>query len=222
MQGENTVGFSCGKMKKRVYFIQYIERRYNAMGMLTGKHRNRHYLDDYQINELGEYEYHGLLYRWVEPEKRKEVLRSLWLCRTAAAVLMLAAGCIPAPGVNNMFYLLLPYAAGLGFCIWSAMALGRMGAEGNPMRGHVFKTSAGRLPIIFLFAAVMGIICVIAEVVHLILHTGDDKVFYGILFILMQAAAAVLLIAGRRKLGGLKWNCEDDQDENREKVPEEN
>ena len=179
------------------------------MGMLTGKHRNRSYLDDYQINEQGEYEFQGVLYRWEVPEKRKEVIRSLWLFLTAAAVLMLAAGCIPAPGVNNMFYLLLPYAIGLGFCVWSAMALGRMSAEADPMREHIFKTSAGRLPVTFLLAAMMGIICVIAETAHLVLHTGEGKILYGILFIVMEAAAAFLLIAGRRTLGGLSWRREE-------------
>lgn len=179
------------------------------MGMLTGKHKNRSYLEDYQINEQGEYEFHGVLYRWEVPEKRKEVIRRLWLFLTAAAVLMLAAGCIPAPGVNNMFYLLLPYAIGLGFCVWSAMALGRMSAEADPMREHVFKTSAGRLPVTFLLAAMMGIICVIAEAVHLVLHTGEGKTLYGILFTVMEAAAAFLLIAGRRTLGGLSWRREE-------------
>ena len=188
------------------------------MGMLTGKHRNRHYLDDYQINEQGEYEYQGFLFRWEVPEKRKGVLRSLWLCLTAAAVLMVAAGCFPVPGVNNKFYLLLPYAAGLGFCVWSAMALGRMSTEADPMREHVFKTSAGRLPVLFLLAALTDIICVIAEVVHLVVFAGEGKVLYGILFALLEAAAAVLLIAARRKLGGLKWIREGDRKEEEEAV----
>lgn len=179
------------------------------MGMLTGKHRNRSYLEDYQINEQGEYEFHGTLFAWEEPEKRKGVLRTLWLFLTAAAVLMVAAGCFPAPGVNNKFYLLLPYAAGLGLCVWSAMALGRMGAEGNPMRDHVFKTSAARLPVIFLFAALMGMVCVIAEIVHLAVFAGEGSAAYGILFALLEAAAAVLLTACRRKLGGLTWTRTD-------------
>ena len=191
------------------------------MGMLTGKHRNRSYLDDYQINEQGEYEFQGVLYRWEVPEKRKEVIRSLWLFLTAAAVLMLAAGCIPAPGVNNMFYLLLPYAIGLGFCVWSAMALGRMSAEADPMREHVFKTSAGRLPVIFLLAAMMGIICVIAEAVHLVMHTGEGKILYGILFIVMEAAAVFLLITGRRTLRGLSWRREEQEEPEEAEEPEE-
>ena len=179
------------------------------MGMLTGKHRDRSYLDDYQINEQGEYEFRGAYYRWELPEKRKEVQRTLWLCLTGAAVLMVAAGCIPAPGVNNMFYLLLPYAAGLGFCVWGAMALGRMCTEADPMREHKFKTSTGRLPMIFVLAALMDIICVIAEAVHLLLHPGEGSLPCGILFILLEAAAAFLLIASRRKLGGLNWIREE-------------
>ena len=155
------------------------------------------------------------------PEKRKEVIRSLWLFLTAAAVLMLAAGCIPAPGVNNMFYLLLPYAIGLGFCVWSAMALGRMSAEADPMREHVFKTSAGRLPVIFLLAAMMGIICVIAEAVHLVMHTGEGKILYGILFIVMEAAAVFLLITGRRTLRGLSWRREEQEEPEEAEEPEE-
>lgn len=179
------------------------------MGMLTGKHRDRSYLEDYQINEQGEYEFHGAHLRWELPEKRKEVQRVLWLCLTGAAILMLAAGCIPAPGVNNMFYLLLPYAAGLGFCVWSAMALGRMCAEADPMREHVFKTSAGRLPMTFILVALTDIICVIAEAVHLILHPGEGSPFYGILFMLLEAAAAFLLISSRRKMSGLNWIREE-------------
>ena len=175
------------------------------MGMLTGKHKDRSYLDDYQINEEGQYEYQGTFYRWEEPKKRKGVQQGLWLRLTAAAVLMLAAGCIPAPGVNHAFYLLLPYAAGLGCCIWSAMALGRMCAEADPMREHVFQTSAGRLPVTFLLACAAALICVIAEVVHLIGFNTEGSLLWGLVFILLEAAAAWLLLTNRRKMNGLTW-----------------
>ena len=59
----------------------------------------------------------------------------------------------------------------------------------------------------------MGIICVIAEAAHLVLHTGEGKILYGILFIVMEAAAAFLLITGRRTLGGLSWRREEQEEQ---------
>jgi hypothetical protein len=175
------------------------------MGMLTGKHRDRSYLDDFQINEQGEYEYQGVTYRWQIPDNRKPALRGLWMRLTCAAILMLAAGCIPAPGVDHIFYLLIPYAAGLACCLWSAMALSRMSGEKDPMREYVFNRSVLRLPVTFLFAALFGILCTAAQVVYLLLHGGGDKILYGFLFMLLEAAAVFLLLFARRAVLSLQW-----------------
>ncbi len=151
------------------------------------------YLDDYQKNDKGEYEYKGDRYRWIADEDTLKKLR-IWLriISAAAFALEIAAGCIPAPGVGYTVYIILPYVISIAGSFSVCMAAWRLCGEADPMRGHIYKNSVEKLPLRTGLTMVSSAVCAVAEPVFLIIRGSSDNLGFGFLFIVIEVCVFCL------------------------------
>lgn len=174
--------------------------------MAGRRKRRRAYLDDYKINEDGQYEYQGARYKWTIDDTRRQVLqRELRLMAVAAVFVSLLAGCIPAPGVGHSAYLLLPYAGGVVAVISLCFAVWRMCGEKDPMRGHIYDTSVKKIPFRAMLTVIFAAISVTGEVIYLLRNGSEGMLFYGFLFLLLEGVACLTALCILQKIRSLEW-----------------
>ncbi len=187
----------------------------------TKKKNRRAYLNSFRKNKEGKYDYTGNVYYFegndiegngVEGNgfgENGETLRSrlikLWLPGAVLMGCLIAAGCISAPGMDNCFYVLLPYAASLMAGISMLWALGRMTAGGNPLKEYVYQASVEKLPeraamtVFFTAAAAAG------EAIYICLHGTEGKLAGFCIFMLLNFVSAGAAFMLRREIQTMKW-----------------
>ena len=135
----------------------------------TEKKKNRRaYLESFQKNQEGNYEYRGELYAWqgTEQERRRE-LAKLWGLCTVLMGSLAAAGSVEAPGSINCAYVILPYVVNLIAGISVCWGLCRLSAGGNPVRAYVWKASGGQIPGRAIFACICSGVSLAGELILL-------------------------------------------------------
>ena len=167
--------------------------------------RRRKYLNDYQINEKGNYEYSGKCYRWAKPAQRGQILLRLWILNLAAMALTIGAGLIPAPGVSVRPILLISYAASAALCVLCCITLFRMTDEKDPLRDHVFDASVKKLPRRWLLCGAASLIGAAAEIIYYVPTEKGASLAFALVFSLLQTASAILVLFCRKILTSLEW-----------------
>ena len=82
---------------------------------MAGK-KHRSYLDDFQRDVNGEYQYRGAHYCYAGTMECQTLRRSLWLCCGLGSALVLAAGCLPGATAGAAWYVTLPTMLALAAC----------------------------------------------------------------------------------------------------------
>ena len=72
---------------------------------MAGKRGRRSYLDDFQRDVNGEYQYRGAHYRYAGTMEYQTLRRSLWLCCGFGTALVLAAGCLPGATALSLIHI---------------------------------------------------------------------------------------------------------------------
>lgn len=174
--------------------------------MAGWRKRRRAYLDDYKINEEGQYEYQGVRYKWpLEEMERKKLQRRLQVMEILAIAAALLAGCIPAPGVGSSACLILPYAFGVVAVISLGLALWPVCTEPDPMRGHVYEASVLKVPFRSMLAAVLAALSLAGEIIYLFLNGSEGKMLDGVIFLALEAAVLAIVMNIRQQVCGLQW-----------------
>lgn len=161
-------------------------------------------LEHYQRNAGGEYIYTGGYMAFVQENKpRKRAMGELW-CVTAAMVgCAVASGCIPAPGTQNTFYVLLPLMVAIITAISCVWTLGQVTAGGDPMKEYVYRDSVLKMQGKFSAAAFFAGVTGAAELLYLVLN--GQWCLPALAVVALEAAACGLCILGKRMFSGLKW-----------------
>ena len=132
----------------------------------------RAHLADYVLNEEGAYEYAGTLWTWDVPGARDSFVRSSWMFFAGAALCLLAAGFIPAPAIQDAFFVLVPYALSFVALALSGISLWNITREGDELRDHVYSKHMEGLEVRLLFGVIASFAGAIGQVVNvLIRHT---------------------------------------------------
>lgn len=170
------------------------------------KKGRRAYLEQFRKNESGEYTYQGKLYIWKE-EKHSRKSSVTWLC-LKWAVLMAAAvanGCIPAPGMGNTFYVLIPYAGQVVAEASLGTALFSMIAAGNPLREYQYEAALKKVPLRAELTAAFSGVSILAEIIFLIREGAGEAAAMAVLFLVLGAVAAGSALLLLRQFQKLKW-----------------
>ena len=159
----------------------------------------RAYLNDFQRIVSGEYVYIGATYTFVSDsgKSRKSVLRLLWAFCGLAAASGVAQGFIPAGGMRNCAYVLIPFGLEIicaGCVIW---ALIQLSANKDPIREYVYVATVDVLPRRCILTAISAGLSCVGELIYALLHLGENTAGTWFLALLMAVAAASSVMAFR-------------------------
>ena len=135
---------------------------------MAGK-KHRSYLDDFQRDVNGEYQYRGAHYRYAGMMEYRTLRRSLWLCCGLGSALVLAAGCLPGATAGAAWYVTLPTMLALvaaGVLLWTTAQWSR---GGMTLRAYVHARTVRRLPAEALIAAGMSAFGAVGQGISLLL-----------------------------------------------------
>ena len=97
---------------------------------MADRKNKRAYLDDFQRDLNGNYQYCGKHCHYVGKTPRKTVLLRLWLLCGGAAVITAGAGFVPGATAHAPAYVSLSYVAALLAAVYALYTLLRMTAGG--------------------------------------------------------------------------------------------
>lgn len=177
-----------------------------AKNLYKKRKGRRAYLDDFQINEEGAYEYTGGRYVYPGGDLPSQK-RRLLIYGGIMLASVIGGGCLPAPGLNAAV-VLIPYALTLIFAVNSCRALFRLCKGGNPMRAYVYKESVARLPKWSLITAVSAGASLTGEILFVIRYGYWKGLLRAPGFFLCLMITFLSSIFLNRASGNMKWEKE--------------
>ena len=170
--------------------------------------KNKHaYLDDFEKDLNGNYQYRGAHYYYKGTQPRGKALAGLWVLCGGGAACLLAAGFVHGATAHAPFWLLLPYMAGLLAGVYVLYLLVRLTAGGDPLRAYIHEQTAQKLPGVCLAAAVLAALTAAAQLVQLAL--GGQNLAARLLFAALQAVAAAAFIRASKRFKVLKYEKQE-------------
>ena len=156
--------------------------------MAEKKYKGRKaYLNDFQKNAKGEYEYQGNLYEW--QGEKKEYLKYigiLLLCCVIMLTMLVLGTCLDAPGALNCIYVMFPTAIGLVFGISAAWGIGRLCFAEYPMRAYIYEATFHAIPFRSMGTMISIGITIVGEVVYLLFHGAENLLTGAVILLLAE------------------------------------
>ncbi len=174
------------------------------------KKKRRAYLDAFQKDEKGKYEYRGDFYIWQNEgtELRQELLR-LWAACAVMMASLIAAGCVNAPGAVNCAYVLIPYTISFLVGISVCWGMHRLTAGGHPLRAYVYQASIRQIPGRAVCTATGAGAAIAGELVYVLRNGMEEKTAGFICFILLEGTALAAALSIRRRVCKMKWEKQE-------------
>ena len=170
--------------------------------------KNKHaYLDDFEKDLNGNYQYRGAHYYYKGTQPRGKALAGLWVLCGGGTSCLLAAGFVHGATAHAPFWLLLPYMAGLLAGVYVLYLLVRLTAGGDPLRAYIHEQTAQKLPGVCLAAAVLAALPAVAQLVQLAL--GGQNLAARLLFAALQTVAAAAFIRANKRFKVLKYEKQE-------------
>ena len=172
------------------------------MGEQHKKHSRREHLNDFHLNVAGEYVYDGALYACQSDDtKQRRSKRAVWGMAAILTVAVAAGGCIPAPGMQNCFYVLLPYL-GEFLVIW---ALAKLGTDWSTVREYNYKKSVAVLPVRTAVTAVFSLLGIVCELIFFFVNDHAGQTFFALLYVLLKLIALLSVLVLRAEIMQAEW-----------------
>lgn len=170
--------------------------------------KNKHaYLDDFEKDLNGNYQYRGAHYYYKGTQPRGKALAGLWVLCGGGTACLLAAGFVHGATAHAPFWLLLPYMAGLLAGVYVLYLLVRLTAGGDPLRAYIHEQTAQKLPGVCLAVAVLAALTAAAQLVQLAL--GGQNLAARLLFAALQTVAAAAFIRASKRFKVLKYEKQE-------------
>ena len=170
--------------------------------------KNKHaYLDEFEKDLNGNYQYRGAHYYYKGTQSRGKALAGLWVLCGGGTACLLAAGFVHGATAHAPFWLLLPYMAGLLAGVYVLYLLVRLTAGGDPLRAYIHEQTAQKLPGVCLAAAVLAALTAAAQLVQLAL--GGQNLAARLLFAALQTVAAAAFIRASKQFKVLKYEKQE-------------
>ena len=170
--------------------------------------KNKHaYLDDFEKDLNGNYQYRGAHYYYKGTQPRGKALAGLWVLCGGGTACLLVAGFVHGATAHAPFWLLLPYMAGLLAGVYVLYLLVRLTAGGDPLRAYIHEQTAQKLPGVCLAAAVLAALTAAAQLVQLAL--GGQNLAARLLFAALQTVAAAAFIRANKRFKVLKYEKQE-------------
>ena len=147
------------------------------------KRRSRRaYLNDFHLNEKGEYVYEGKMIGFAGDGASYHKYLA-WI--TTASVLMfvctIAAECLPAVSLSKFGLTVIPWLGQLVTVCLAAYAAWKILWGKNPMREYIYKASAAKLPTRVILAAAFSFLTAAEEIIYIFVKGCEGEVLYTVL-----------------------------------------
>lgn len=164
------------------------------------------YLNDFHPNLAGEYIYSGTLYACALDETaQRGMRRSLAALAAVQLAAVIASGSIPAPGMQNSFYVILPFLGELIAAVSTAWAVFKLGSDWNAVREYIYERTVPALPRRALAAAILAFLGILCEGIHLALAGHGGRLFYAVLYFIFKVLSILCALTIRRTMLHTNW-----------------
>ena len=173
------------------------------------KKKKHAYLDDFEKDLNGNYQYRGAHYRYAGERPHGRALAVLWLLCGSGAALTVGAGVLPGATAHAPVYLLLPYMAALVLALYAVVLLVRLTRGGARVRSYIHEQTAQKLPSLCRATAV---VCAAAAVGQGISVSSDGtQMLFGAcgIFILFELFSCIAFAAAARQAKAMPWEREE-------------
>lgn len=165
------------------------------------------YLNDFKMNEKGEYVYTGSLHSLDESKVNlSDTKKVIGVYSSIIFIMFLLSGLIKADGLINTTYVTLPYVFGFIFaCILLYKSLSYSFSKRYPIRDYDFKSTIEKLPIYIMIVLISSIATLIGELVFIIVNGLNNYIVGTIIFILCMGIVIFISTTFKRYNDTLIW-----------------
>ncbi len=160
------------------------------------------HLNDFKMNAEGKYIYTGAVYTL---QNHKQAGVRLGLLTAFAFLSVISSGFINAAGLNNTFYVIIPYILEV-VCLftlcWNTVRL--LWARGK-FREYVYSPVKNRIPSASLALGIFAGLGFICSVLFMVLHGFETKPVQCIIYLILKAADITLAIIIYKYFPTLIW-----------------
>lgn len=167
------------------------------------KKNKRSYLRDFVKNPDGSYVYTGKTWH-ADPVLRRRMLIKLWSLQAVMLLSVILPGFVTTAGLQNTFYVIIPYIFWLMSDFVLAYTLGNMTFGGNPLRDYVYERSVP----CFRFRAALPLAGAALTALGLLVFLLRDGSGRGaaVCFICCAAQIAASVLAGQCRVAAI-WKA---------------
>lgn len=171
------------------------------------KRGRRSHLNDFHLNVAGEYVYDGSLFACRSSEESlRGSKRAVWIMAAALALAVVAGGCIPAPGMQNCFYVLLPYLGEVVAAASVVWALAKLGTDWREVREYNYEKSVAVLPVRTVVTAGFAALGIVCEGIFFFANKPADKALFDLLYVLLKLIVLLCALGVRAKIMQAEWD----------------
>ncbi|MBP3892374.1 MAG: hypothetical protein J6D29_09385 [Solobacterium sp.] len=168
--------------------------------------KGKAYLNDFKLNEKGEYEYRGTKHAFHTPSFSYAQARNrLLLYTTIMLGCAFGIGLFPAAGTTNTMYVVIPYTVCLVCCSIFLFRFVSFLMAKDPIRDYLYKKTVVRFPIYLNIIQITAIIALVMEGVYLILHGFNNMVVATLFYCLGLVGVILFSYAWLKFFHTLKW-----------------
>lgn len=171
----------------------------------------RSYLQQFQRTASGEYIFVGNTFVYSDPEQsRRQTLTAYWIPAAVMSVGALGQGFLPAEGMLNCAYVLIPFVIGLLGALSVIWALVKLSLAKEPLREYEYTATVQALPFRSMLTFILACATLLGECVFLVIHglTDPEWTLPQLALILLEAGAALI---SNRRMKNDKWQPCDQQ-----------
>lgn len=168
------------------------------------KRDKKAYLNSFQLNDKGEYVYQGKLYV-AKDYSLKKYLTDFVLPWTVAFILSLICGMIPADGMKNCFYVILPWLWCLLSCVLTGNHIISLCFSYREIRGYRLEKAVAGMPSVTGSGVVSSCFTVLSMFLYLILNRDLSHILTDLFFVLAHICIGGLLFFIKTRFSRMDW-----------------
>lgn len=155
--------------------------------MANQRKNRRAYLDDFVLNEKGEYEYKGEVYTLVKADGQK-VTKTMMFWAALALGAAAVGGFVPFSGMSGNISIVVSYLVEFGATLALAYSVYVFMTNHKELRSYKYKKSVERIKPMATIVIIAEMLGVIACAIYLLKHHIDTA---GILFVLCKGVGFI-------------------------------
>lgn len=164
----------------------------------------KQYLNDFVMTPNG-YVYAGKNFTYLG-ENYKSFKLKLLIADFLLIILILFCGFIPSSGMDNSFYVIIPYVVEIAFGGSICWASFRIMFHGNVLREYIYQSTVQSLPLRCILYICAAIVSAMATLISLVLSDATIKIIVSsIIVIACKIVAVVVALLLRRVVKNSHW-----------------